>query len=311
MAAEPPPAAPGSGEHLPPAGFLLIAGLTLFWGATWPAMKIVLGELPVWTFRGFCLAGGGAGLLLLARLSGRSLYLPPGERLPLVLVALVNVVGWQLCSAYGVSLIPASRAVIVAFTMPLWATLFGAVILGEALTRAKLAGLALGMTGLALLIGPDLTDLGHVPLGSIMMLGAALSWAAGTVLIKRFTWTVDSAVLAGWQLLIPAVPIAMGALLIDGPPQVTGLSTQALIAIVYVLMLPMIFCQWAYFHLVRLFPAGLAAIGTLAVPVVGVFSSALVLGEATGWRELVALALVCSALGVVLVLPARRPAPPT
>ena len=93
MAAEPPARVPGHGEHLPPAGFLLIAGLTLFWGLNWPAMKIALGELPVWTFRSFCLLGGGTGLLLLARLTGRSLRLPAGERLPLVLVALFNVVG--------------------------------------------------------------------------------------------------------------------------------------------------------------------------------------------------------------------------
>ncbi len=310
MATEPPGRAPGHGEHLPPAGFLLIAGLTLFWGANWPVMKIALGEIPVWSFRSFCLVGGGTGLLLLARLSGRSLYLPPGERLPLALVALFNVVGWQLCSAYGISLIPASRAVIVAFTMPLWATLLGAAFLGERLTRAKLAGLALGMAGLGLLIGPDLVVLGRVPLGSLMMLGAALSWAAGTVLIKRFTWTVGSAALSGWQLMFGAVPVVAGALVIDGLPQVTSLSTPVLIAVVYVLLLPTIFCQWAYFHLVRLFPAGLAAIGTLAVPVVGVFSSALVLGESIGWRELAALALVCVALAVVLVLPARRPAPP-
>ena len=58
--------------------------------------------------------------------------------------------------------------------------------------------------------------------------------------------------------------------------------------------------------MVRLFPAALAAIGTLAIPVVGVFASALVLDEPVGWRELAALALVCSALAAVLLRPALR-----
>jgi len=63
---------------------------------------------------------------------------------------------------------------------------------------------------------------------------------------------------------------------------------------------PMIYCHWAYFTLVRIFPASIAAIGTLAIPVVGVFSSALILNETIGLNEILALILVVSALAVVL-----------
>ena len=66
----------------------------------------------------------------------------------------------------------------------------------------------------------------------------------------------------------------------------------------------------AWFRVVALFPASVAAIGTLAIPVVGVFSSALVLEELLAAADLLALALVVAGLFVVLVLPsllARRP----
>jgi drug/metabolite transporter (DMT)-like permease len=53
-----------------------------------------------------------------------------------------------------------------------------------------------------------------------------------------------------------------------------------------------------------MFPAAIAAIGTLAVPVVGVFSSAVILGEPVGWREFTAMDLSCGALATVLVVPA-------
>ncbi len=66
----------------------------------------------------------------------------------------------------------------------------------------------------------------------------------------------------------------------------------------------MVFCHWAWFTVVRIFTAAIAAIGTLAIPIVGVFSSGLVLGELIGLREISALAFVCAALAVVLVLPA-------
>ena len=75
---------------------------------------------------------------------------------------------------------------------------------------------------------------------------------------------------------------------------------------IYLFALPMVFCQWAFFKVVRLFPAAIASIGTLAVPVIGVYSSALILGEPVGWIEFAAMALICGALAIVLVLPALR-----
>ncbi len=281
---------------LPPVGFLLLAGLTLFWGANWPAMKIAFTELPVWWFRAGCLWFGGLGLVLIARFSGLSLRVPTLERGPLLLCALFNVVGWHLSSGYGVSLMPAGRAAIIAFTMPVWASLLGSFLLDEAITRAKLIGLALGMSGLAVLIGPDLMALGTAPLGALFMLIAAVSWATGTVLLKRFHWSVPTTVLVGWQLIAGALPVSLGAVLLEAPPELAGLSSETLLAVAYNFLFPMVFCQWAFFRTVRLFPATIAAIGTLAIPVVGVYSSAVILGESVGWREFIALSLICSAM---------------
>ena len=301
----------GGGQSLPAAGFLLLAGITLFWGLNWPFMKITLGEIPVWTFRTICLWVGGAGLLLLARLGGQRLSLGREELGPVALCALFNIIGWHLFSGYGVSLMEAGRASIIAFTMPVWASALAVPVLGEAFSRRKALGLVLGMAGLALLIGPDLLALGRAPLGALCMLGAALTWATGTVAFKRFDWRSGTSVLVGWQLLLGAVPITIGMLLMDeafDPAAVTPLAWGSLI---YILALPMIFCQWAYFRTVRLFPASLAAIGTLAIPIVGVLSSALVLGEPAGLRELLSLLCVCAALAVVLLGSDRRPPEPT
>ena len=272
-------------------------------------MKIALAELPVWWFRALCLWFGGLGLLAIARASGLVLSVPAAQRGPLMLCALFNVVGWHLCSAYGVSLMPAGRAAIIAFTMPVWASLLSSLLLDEAITRAKLIGLALGMAGLAVLIGPDLVVLQTAPLGALFMLLAAVSWASGTVLLKRFEWSLPTSVLVGWQLVAGALPVTLGALLIEAPPDLADLSSGALLAVAYVLLFPMLFCQWAFFRTVRLFPAALAAIGTLAIPVVGVYASALLLGEPAGWREGLALALICSALASVLLPASRSPNP--
>ncbi len=291
---------------LPLQGYLLLVALTFFWGTNWPAMKIALSELPVWWFRTACLLVGGIGLLLVARLSGAGIFVPKAERRNLLICALFNVIGWHLCSAYGVSLIPAGRAAIIAFTMPVWASILSSILLDEPLTRGKIVGLALGVAGLCALIGPDLIVLGTAPVGAIFMLGAALSWALGTVLLKRFDWSIPTTSLVGWQLIAAAIPITAGAVLFETVPDVSSLSTKAILAVLYVFAFPMLFCQWAYFKTVRLFPASIAAIGTLLIPVVGVYSGAVILDEVVGLRDFTGLVLICLALAAVLFIPSRK-----
>jgi drug/metabolite transporter (DMT)-like permease len=187
--------------------------------------------------------------------------------------------------------------------MPVWAALASVPLLGGRLTLNVVAGLVLGMTGLGVLIGHDMAVLGSAPVGAAFMLGAAISWGIGTVLFKLFDWRLPIATIIGWQLLLASVPVGAGALLLEPAPDLTTLSGPAIIALVYVLAFPMVFCQWAYFKIVRMFPAVYAAVGVLAVPLVGVISSLIVLGEPVGWREVVALVLVTSAIFTVLILP--------
>ena len=289
---------------LPKSGFLLLAGLSWFWGLNWPTMKIVLGELSVWWFRVACLIVGGCALLLLSAASGNRVVFRRHELRLLIACALFNVFGWHLLSAYGVSIMPAGRASIIAFTMPLWAAIFSSFLLSERVTPSIVGGLILGLLGLTVLIGPDLIVFGQAPLGAVFMLGAALSWGLGTVLFKSGAWTTSIAVLAAWQLLLSAVPMTIGAALLEPVPDVAALSTPVILAIIYIFAFPMTFCQWAYFKVVRLFPATAAAIGTLMVPVIGVYSSSILLSEQVGWREFTALVLICASLLCVLLIPA-------
>jgi drug/metabolite transporter (DMT)-like permease len=290
-------------EKLPRSGFVLLAVLTLFWGSTFPAMKIALSEISPWTFRTLCLIFGGLGLLTLVKISGLSLAIHSGEFRPLLLVSLLNTTGWYICSAYGVVYMPAGRAVIIAFSMPLWAVILGNFVLGERLTFRLIVGLGLGITGLIILIGPELKTVGSAPLGSMFMLIAAVSWAAGTVAVKYFHWTMPTTLLAGWQLIIGGIPIIIGAVIFEPISVLLTLSWQTSLVMVYFIALPIIFCQWAWYKLIALFPASVASIGTLAVPFVGVFSSTLILGEAVGIRELAALILVVTALAIVMIGP--------
>lgn len=293
--------APSGAGPLPASGLVLLVLLTLFWGINWPAMKLALTGISPFTFRTICLFIGGLSLLAFALAKRESVRVAATDLKPLLLASLLNVTGWHIFSAYGLLLVPAGRGAIIAFTMPIWASILASLVLKEAFTGRKLIGLILGVSGLAVLIGPELAGLGAAPIGSLLMLGAAVTWAMGTIVTKRQPWRLCTAALTGWQLTLGGIPVLIGALLIDPAPDFTGLSGTVLWAAIYAALIPMIFCHWAWFRIVELFPASIAAIGTLAIPVVGVLSSALVLGEPIGLAEIAALVLVLAGLSVVML----------
>ena len=298
--------APDTGTGVPLGGLLLLGALTLFWGCNWPAMKLGLRTLPPWTFRTVCLAVGGVGLLGIAKAGGHPLRIPRGERGPICLVAFFNITAWHLLSAYGLMLIQAGRAAILAYTMPLWAVLLGRALLGERLTPARRLGLGLGLLGMAILVGPEARRLLAAPVGALLVVAAAACWALGTVIMKRYRWTLPTVLLTGWQVALGGLPVLAGALLLETPPPLADLDVAGLAGTAYAAVIGVILCHYLWFRIVRMLPSGVAAIATLGVPVVGVFSSALVLGEGVGLAELAALGLVVSALGLVLGGP-RRP----
>ncbi len=174
-------------------------------------MKIILSELTVWWFRASCLLIGGLILISLSALSGNRCRLRLGELAPVAICGSFAILGWMVFSAYGVSLMPAGRASIIAFTMPLWATLAAAWVLDERITANKVFGLLLGLLGLGVLIGPDLLILKRAPMGAFFMLLAALSWGIGTVLVKRIAWQLPTLSNVAWQLLFSSVPVLIVA----------------------------------------------------------------------------------------------------
>jgi drug/metabolite transporter (DMT)-like permease len=298
-----PSATTGEGA-LPRSGFVLLGLLSFFWGINWPMMKWGVTELRPWTFRSICIVIGVAGLFACARLAGQRVAIPRGDLRPLLVASFFNTTAWHLCSAYGLMLMASGRAAIIAFTMPLWATLLAVPILGERINGARAIGLLLGIGGLAFLLVGEMTALERAPLGGLLMLGAAVTWAAGSLTVKRHRWAMPAFTLTAWQLLIGGIPILVGWAILEGTDMlqagIGALSWRGIVGTLYAATVPMIFCHWGWMRVLQVFPASVAAIGTLLIPVVGVFSAALVIGERVGATELAALGLITASLAIVL-----------
>jgi drug/metabolite transporter (DMT)-like permease len=270
-------------------------------------MKIALGELSIWQFRTLCLGGGAVGLFALCLARGIRLRVPPGFWGRLALLSFFNCTTWNILSAYGLARLPAGRASILSYTMPLWTAVLSVWVLHERFTPRVAVGLGLGLCGLALLVGQDLVAVRSAPVGALAMIAAAVCWAIGIVLMKRYPPRMPMLAFTAWMFVIGGVPVFAIALLTGSFP-LPPVSTRVWLAVWYNIIVAFLFCYWAFLRLVQMLPATVTGISSLIVPVVGVFSGMAMLGERPGWAEFAALGLIVGALGVVLLFPRRAAA---
>ena len=290
----------------PPRLIGLLVALTLGWGFNWPIMKIALSEMAPMHFRTWCLATGAMGLFAIARANGMTMRIPQGQVGRLLAISLVNMTCWNVFAIYGLPLLPSGRAAILGYTMPVWSVPLSVWLLKEPVSGRRVLGMVLGFAGMLALLGSEFQAVEHSPLGVLLLMGAAFSWALGTVMIKRWPVTLPATSFTAWQMLLGGIPIFAVAIFIEsGSFDLLKLSTGPFLATLYNMVVAFIICFWAWITIARGASVGAASIAVLMTPVVGVLSGMLLLGEQPRWLDYVALVLVVLSIGTV-VLPARR-----
>jgi drug/metabolite transporter (DMT)-like permease len=285
---------------------LSVLMLALLWGCNWPVIKMGVNELAPLTFRALSLPFAALFMLAITALSGDSIRIPRAVWSRLGTLALFNITGWNGFVLFGVQQLPAGRSSILAYTMPIWATVIAAFVLREPISRRKLVGLALGGAGLAVLVGQQIVVVRAAPYGAMMILIAAIFWAYGTVLLRKWKPQVSQNALSGWMMLVGWVPLALIAPLFDPQPLATvlaQLSPRGWFAVVYNILFAGALANLAWFTLARTLPVAVSSLSSLPVPVVGVISGMILLGERPGVQEWIALGLVVAALFTVLSAP--------
>jgi len=296
-------------DRLPPRLWWVLAGLTLAWGFNWSAMKVALGEVTPWVFRSLCLGLGCAVLFLVLRAGGQKLAVPAGQWRRLWLLAFFNITCWNLLVAYGLTMIASGRAAILAYTMPVLAVPLSVWLLGERMTSRKIAGLALGLGGLALLLGEAAAGLGGAPLGSLLALGAAFTWALGVVLQKRYPVSMPTGSYTAWIMLLGGLPVIAGSLLFEDWRVLGDVGAKAWLGVAYNVLIAFAWAHWAWIKIATSVSVTVFSLSMLVIPVIGVLSGMLFLGERPSLAEYGAAALVFAALATVVVPARAAPAP--
>ena len=290
---------------MPPASarsLLLVPLLGLLWGFNWPAVRISLTEIAPWTLRAGGMTFAGLALVAVALARGISLRVPQEHWPRLIVAGILSIAAFNILLAFAQLMAPTSRAAILTFTMPVWATLMAWPVLGERFDRPRLIGLGLGITGL-LCLGLPLIRAGQLSLGLALAFFASLSWALGTIVTKRWPVAAPTLAIAAWQLLIGGAAAGIGMLAFEGLPVPKALSPPVAAALTFHILGAQALAYFLWFTVIARLPAGIASLGTLMVPAVGALGSVLLLGERPAASDWLGLVLVIAASGAILVSP--------
>ena len=291
---------PRARAHVTPAGLMFLAITSMGWGINWPINKFLLSQLPPFTLRG--VPGViGAGLLALLALAFRQSLHVPREVWPRLLVAaFFNVAAWMTLMGLALVWLPASEAVLIAYTLPIWASLLAWPVLGERPNLLRVISLAMAFAGLAAILGGHgfAASVEKLP-GVLMALGGSIGFAIGTVLTKKYPLHLPPFSAAAWQIGLGSLPVAIIGLGFEHA-DVGKLTSLGWILIFYCTVVQFCVGYVCWFAALSRLPASVAAIGTMAVPVIGVVISAIVLHEPLGIGQIAALAFTLA--GVALAI---------
>ena len=283
--------------------WVVLVLLTIVWGINWPIMKVGVTGFPPLTFRTLCM-WLGTPILGLALLAMRvPLRIPRSHWRELLVLAVFNMFFWHALIIIAVQSLSSGRSAILGYTMPIFSAVLGALFFGHRLQGRAWAGVGAAALGVVLLLWHEFSHLGGKPLGVMLALGAAGTWALGTQLLRRTAMPVPTLAITFWMTAMTTVVMTVLALVFEQDRWV--MPTRVVWgSILFNAVLVFGFAQAAWFYLARSLPPVASTLSVMLIPVVGVFSGALALGEVLHWQDWAAVVLMVTSIAAVL-WPAR------
>ncbi len=269
--------------------------LSIVWGYNWVVMKMALdysGALAFAGLRSF-LAGG----ILIGLLWVRHRSVSPGSMMGALVLGLIQTTGFVGLSTWALVSGGAGRIAVLAYTMPLWLLLLAWPILGERLHGRQWLAVGLAFSGLFLIIQPWRL---HPELFSLLLaIASGVIWALSSIWVKilQRRGRINLLPMTGWQLLLGGIPL----LLIAAPRELGAINWTPYFdgALAYNVVPATVLAWPVWLYLLEALPAGIAGMGMLLTPLIGVIAAWVQLGDMPGTWEGIGMVLIFSGLSVL------------
>ena len=295
-------------ETLSPRIAIALFGVAVFsWGINWSVTQVVVASVtPLWWTSIRCWIAVAA-LLPMLGFSGKLILPPRGDYKVVLSVALLHMTAFSTLAAASQKFLPASKAIVLGYSTPLWVAIAAPFVLGEKLTGWRAAGILISLGGLAVIFNPvafDWTDR-HTVFGCALVILASICWAANIILLRFHRWIASPFQLLFWQALVAACVLSMAALIVDGVPVIPW-SLKLVLLMAQGGLVGTVLAYWAMSMVNRALPAITTSLGVLMTPLVGMACAALLLGEAVSASLVLAAALIVGGVALGTIVDAVR-----
>ena len=281
--------------------WLALGLVYVVWGSTYLAIAIAVQTLPPLFYSGVRFAL--AGLLLAAWLAFRRVDLRISRRElgGAAAVGILMLAGGNGLVNLAERTVPSGVAALIVASIPLWIVVYR-MVAGERVGRDLLAGVFLGLVGVAILVVPGGLNGTIDPIGALMLFGATLSWALGTFLSPRLSTPRNALVSTVYQMLAGGVALILVALPKGEFAQIdpATFSARSLIAFAYLVVFGSLVAYSAYTWLLQNASVSLVSTYAFVNPVVAVFLGALLLGEAITPTIVIGAAVIVVAVAFII-----------
>ena len=266
--------------------------LAVLWGYNWVQMKIAVQYASPFVFAGLRIVLGAASLLLSLALLRKPIV--PKEIPGTLLTGLLQISGMYGFATWALVSGGAGKTAVLVYVMPFWVLILAWLFLGERVKGMQWVAIAISVCGLLFILEP--TNLNGTILSKVLALLSGLSWAGGVIVAKKLRQTVELDLLSftAWQTVFGAIPLVLAAVLVPSTPIVW--STPFIIALIYAVIPGTAIATLLWLYVLNCLPAGIAGLGLLMNPVIGVLAAWAQLGEQPGLMEVIGMGLIAIAL---------------
>ncbi len=281
-------------NSIKPAIFAMIT-LSGIWGYNWVVMKECLQYASPFDFAALRTFIGAVSLFTILLLQRKSLI--PKEIFMTILLGLLSTTGCiglvTLALFYG----GVGKTAILVYTMPFWVLVLAWPLLSEYLAGVQWVAVILAFIGLMIILEP--WKLQSSMLGNTLAVLSGIAWA-GSAIMTKIMWkkfTFDLISLTAWQMLFGCIPLIIIAMIVPSPPVqwtshfIVGLTFSSIVSQALALIL--------WFFILKSLSAGMASMGTLATPIIGMIAAAIQLGERPTFTEGMGMMLIVAGLTIL------------
>lgn len=281
-----------------------LATLYLVWGSTYLGIRIAIHTIPPLLMASARFAIAGVLLYAWSVRRGDTAGDRPSRSqwLATAIVGVLLLAGGNGGVSWGEQFVPSGVAALLVASVPIWMVVFAHFTGDDRISWPVAGGLVIGLAGVALLVQPSGAGTNHL-LGSLVILGAAFSWAAGSIYARRAPLPRRPLVSTGMEMIAGSVALLLFAVLTGelGKVHLEKVSWQSLAALGYLVVFGSLLAFSAYVWLLRHTRTAVAGTYAFVNPAVAVLLGWAFAGEVITTRVLIGGAVIMLAVVLVVV----------